>query len=849
MTVARMPQLNSRVLLLDDATSSDVQHTGVMVAFILPVDVARRLALPGGEPVDELHITLAYLGDLSEYDPSADLSPLDDVVAAYASETVPLSGSVSGLGRFNPSESSEGKAPIIALVNVPGLQEWRAGLVQRLQAAGFSVSTTFAYTPHITLAYVDAGAPMPVKYIPSVPLVLDQVTVAIGDDRQVWALGAGASSPGALSRSMSMSLDEGDPLDQWLSGMSVRVDLQAQLGWAGLQDGYLAAGASDNANPFWFVYWLLDPGARQHCFDCPQMAANSPYNAPGSGGNELWQTPGDGNTECGAGCKCSLSYGPGPTGVVSIDQERLANFLPQDMPAPAGVDVTSTGAEGADYGTGDQGMPPDGNTGGTVQAHVTTSPGPSGPPPSTRDWLPQVTGPATLPAGTDTLSDGQKAALDRFRTAADAWDAIADGLPAAPFLWQMTEIPGAVPGEVTAGSGALDALAAEADALPYWEFLTGDQQHELHAMIDAIVDFGDATDALDNGGEFTEWVDDVYLLGYPNQPRDSRGRYGPTGNTGHHGEGEGGEGGGNGTGASGGGGKQERPEGARYAGGKLLPAAGYDVSLVVHADGSRAYKPQAVNLKGERSDVPSHAHESFGTREEAVRRTYDLAHEHASTTVVEAHIPVTYLHERAHDVVNERAGHALSDEEIAGLAGALPGMRVEVDRSGMLIAVAPDGSRTYTYVMHRSAHESLAQHGIDHEAGVGLYLSHRLNAEGEQIAFSPRQVQEQVHAAQRSHVVSLITKGRGLEIDAKLLPQLGFTTRINEHLFAELRHRWYDMPQHWSWLHQALNRESFLADWERNGTSAGLAFDLKPGSWSQKRLQRYINDHTSQETA
>ena len=40
------------------------------------------------------------------------------------------------------------------------------------------------------------------------------------------------------------------------------------------------------------------------------MAANSPYTRPGSGGNEQRHTPGDGSTECGAGCTCRLSYEP-----------------------------------------------------------------------------------------------------------------------------------------------------------------------------------------------------------------------------------------------------------------------------------------------------------------------------------------------------------------------------------------------------------------------------------------------------------------------------------------------------------------------------------------------------------
>jgi hypothetical protein len=99
-----------------------------------------------------------------------------------------------------------------------------------------------------------------------------------------------------------------DPLATWLAGIDNRVTLQGQVTWPGMQDGYVDAGASDPAGPYQYLFWDLEPSA-QHCGDCPDVAAGSPYDPPGSGGNELQQTPGDGQTECGAACKCSLRYG------------------------------------------------------------------------------------------------------------------------------------------------------------------------------------------------------------------------------------------------------------------------------------------------------------------------------------------------------------------------------------------------------------------------------------------------------------------------------------------------------------------------------------------------------------
>lgn len=59
------------------------------------------------------------------------------------------------------------------------------------------------------------------------------------------------------------------------------------------------------------LWWVLDKRDLYGCcIDCQHLAARSPYDPPGSGGNELHQTPGDGQTECGAACTCFPSYDP-----------------------------------------------------------------------------------------------------------------------------------------------------------------------------------------------------------------------------------------------------------------------------------------------------------------------------------------------------------------------------------------------------------------------------------------------------------------------------------------------------------------------------------------------------------
>lgn len=161
-----------------------------------------------------------------------------------------------------------------------------------------------------------------------------------------------------------------DELDDAESAMGVRIGLQANLTWASMQGGYYDGNLYDDANPFGNLWWNLEPLAR-HCDQCPAMAAASPYGPPGSGRNELNQTPGDGKTDCGAACKCDLSYGPGDEG------NNVGAWVPRGMP----------------------GVP--------------------------SDFTPPV------PAGA-TLTVDQRAALDAIRAAQKAWGKVAPDLPKLP---------------------------------------------------------------------------------------------------------------------------------------------------------------------------------------------------------------------------------------------------------------------------------------------------------------------------------------------------------------------------------------------------------------------------------
>jgi hypothetical protein len=81
---------------------------------------------------------------------------------------------------------------------------------------------------------------------------------------------------------------------------------------------------------FEHIWWILSPYHAHHCDDCKHLAANSPYDAPGRGGNQLEQTPGDGRTACGGDCTCLFSYSPpGPNNpqLAALQPTHLADLL------------------------------------------------------------------------------------------------------------------------------------------------------------------------------------------------------------------------------------------------------------------------------------------------------------------------------------------------------------------------------------------------------------------------------------------------------------------------------------------------------------------------------------------
>jgi phage I-like protein/2'-5' RNA ligase len=148
------------------------------VAVVLPIDEeTAEYALPG---VDGAHVTLAYLGRLSELPPGA-VSIAGSVVAAWSSSTPALPARFSGVGRFHGDDPDDADAVYLS-VDAPGLSAARDNLCRALRAAGLPVASSHGFTPHATLCYVprDAATPESPVDLP-LALTLSRASVWCGD--------------------------------------------------------------------------------------------------------------------------------------------------------------------------------------------------------------------------------------------------------------------------------------------------------------------------------------------------------------------------------------------------------------------------------------------------------------------------------------------------------------------------------------------------------------------------------------------------------------------------------------------------------------------------------------------
>lgn len=168
-------------MLADTTPTPQPDNTGgSMLALYPPARAAKALAVPGGLPASEIHLTIAYTGDAADVDPEA--------LAAVARNLAlrdPLTVIISGTARFTGGDTDVA----VALADSPGLEDLRRAALGQLGAHGIPVPREHGYTPHLTRAYVAADDLGPAGRLAAFPVTFTAISAVHGKTRTDYELG------------------------------------------------------------------------------------------------------------------------------------------------------------------------------------------------------------------------------------------------------------------------------------------------------------------------------------------------------------------------------------------------------------------------------------------------------------------------------------------------------------------------------------------------------------------------------------------------------------------------------------------------------------------------------------
>jgi 2'-5' RNA ligase len=166
-------------------------HTGAMVALVPSDADAQRLAVDGGEPVDELHCTLMFLGEAVDV-PDTVQTAVVNAVRAYVDGWPPVEADGFAVSLFNPGETND-RPPCVVL----GLSGDEVDIVhevvgdavaEAVDGSGWAPPEQhMPWTAHVTLVYPDGADTAALGQMVAAladqvgPVTFDRVRVAFGD--------------------------------------------------------------------------------------------------------------------------------------------------------------------------------------------------------------------------------------------------------------------------------------------------------------------------------------------------------------------------------------------------------------------------------------------------------------------------------------------------------------------------------------------------------------------------------------------------------------------------------------------------------------------------------------------
>lgn len=141
-------------------TAAATEHTGAMIALVPSAADAERLAVEGGEPVTDLHLTLAYLGEADAIDDDTRAAILDRMTALAATwteegATLPVPADGFSVSVFNPGTANDRETCIVVGVSGEVVDAVHTDVETALGEVFAGPDQHAPWHAHLTLLYGD----------------------------------------------------------------------------------------------------------------------------------------------------------------------------------------------------------------------------------------------------------------------------------------------------------------------------------------------------------------------------------------------------------------------------------------------------------------------------------------------------------------------------------------------------------------------------------------------------------------------------------------------------------------------------------------------------------------------
>jgi 2'-5' RNA ligase len=165
-------------------------NTGAMIALFVPTAVGAHFAQsdPNALPLNELHITLAYLGKAEDLS-LRQVKEAHGLMRFISENHPPLTGHINGCGRFcNGDDDGD---PFFIIPDLAALPNLRQATIDGLRSRDIEGAKDHGFVPHITLTYLPHAECNPFDALEKTPISFGAISLVLGDDRYDYPLAQG----------------------------------------------------------------------------------------------------------------------------------------------------------------------------------------------------------------------------------------------------------------------------------------------------------------------------------------------------------------------------------------------------------------------------------------------------------------------------------------------------------------------------------------------------------------------------------------------------------------------------------------------------------------------------------